>query len=118
MVGYFSVLKKSIPKSSLSLISLSVSILLTLIDTFSFAFRGSFSETLKVMSKSLKKPLVSFKPSMSKLISALVGSILLLVQVVFKIEAKSCVFISSIFVFLSSLSGLPQLEKIKMPINN
>mgnify|MGYP006152356023 CR=1 FL=1 len=59
-----------------------------------------------------------FRPSISKLISALVGSVLLLIQVVFKIEEKSCVFIFSIFVFLSLLSGVPQLEKIKMPMTN
>ena len=63
--------------------------LLTLIDTFIFACSGSLSETLKIISKSLKNPLVSFKPSISKLISELVGSALLLIQVVPKIEAKS-----------------------------
>ena len=74
--------------SASSLTVLSVLILFTLIETLIFASSGLLSETLKSMSKSSKKPLVSLSHSISKLISEVDLSFLSFDQEVPKKDSK------------------------------
>ena len=75
------------------------------------------SETLKSMSKSSKKPLVSLSPSISKLISEVDLSFLSFDQEVPKKDSKFSTLTIFSVVFFSLLSGSPQQLLSRVVIN-